>query len=143
MQYFASGKNADQDGQMHPQPRMIRYLLIGLGTICLALGAIGVVVPGLPTTPFLLLAAAFYVRSSERLYTWLLNHKLFGKIVRDFRETRSISMRTKLISAGTMWAMIVLSICLFIESLAVEITISALGVIGTVVLVLIPTTKPR
>lgn len=127
---------------MHRQPVMIRYLMIGLGTICLALGAIGVVVPGLPTTPFLLLAAAFYVRSSERLYSWLLNHKLFGKIVRDFRETRSISIRTKLISTGTMWAMIVLSICLFIENLAVEITILTLGVIGTVVLLLIPTTKP-
>jgi len=122
---------------------MIRYIMISLGTIFLALGAIGVVVPGLPTTPFLLLAAAFYVRSSERLYSWLLNHKLFGKIVRDFRETRSISIRTKLISTGTMWAMIVISICLFIDNLAVEITISALGAIGTVVLLLIPTTKSR
>ena len=122
---------------------MIRYLMISLGTIFLALGAIGVVVPGLPTTPFLLLAAAFYVRSSERLYSWLLNHKVFGKIVRDFRETRSISIRTKLISTGTMWAMIVISICLFIDNLAVEITISALGAVGTVVLLLIPTTKSR
>jgi hypothetical protein len=117
--------------------------MISLGTIFLALGAIGVVVPGLPTTPFLLLAAAFYVRSSERLYSWLLNHKVFGKIVRDFRETRSISIRTKLISTGTMWAMIVISICLFIDNLAVEITISALGAVGTVVLLLIPTTKSR
>jgi len=122
---------------------MIRYIMISLGTIFLALGAIGVVVPGLPTTPFLLLAAALYVRSSERLYSWLLNHKVFGKIVRDFRETRSISIRTKLISTGTMWAMIVISICLFIDNLAVEITISALGAVGTVVLLLIPTTKSR
>ena len=132
-----------QDDKKNRQPMMIRYIMISLGTIFLALGAIGVVVPGLPTTPFLLLAAAFYVRSSERLYSWLLNHKLFGKIVRDFRETRSISIRTKLISTGTMWAMIVLSICLFIDNLAVEITISALGAIGTVVLLLIPTTKSR
>ena len=132
-----------QDDEKNRQPMMIRYIMISLGTIFLALGAIGVVVPGLPTTPFLLLAAAFYVRSSERLYSWLLNHKLFGKIVRDFRETRSISIRTKLISTGTMWAMIVLSICLFIDNLAVKITISALGAIGTVVLLLIPTTKSR
>ena len=128
---------------MNRQPMMIRYIMISLGTIFLALGAIGVVVPGLPTTPFLLLAAALYVRSSERLYSWLLNHKVFGKIVRDFRETRSISIRTKLISTGTMWAMIVISICLFIDNLAVEITISALGAVGTVVLLLIPTTKSR
>ena len=119
----------------------IRFILIGLGTIFLALGVIGVVVPGLPTTPFLLLAAAFYVRSSDRLYSWLLNHKVFGKIIRDFRETRSISLRTKVISIGMMWAMILLSILLFIENLTVEITVAALGVVGTVVLLLIPTSK--
>ncbi len=119
----------------------IRFILIGLGTIFLALGVIGVVVPGLPTTPFLLLAAAFYVRSSDRLYSWLLNHKVFGKIIRDFRETRSISLRTKVISIGMMWAMILLSILLFIENLTVEITVAALGAIGTVVLLLIPTSK--
>ena len=120
---------------------MIRIVLIGLGTIFLALGVVGVVVPGLPTTPFLLLSAACYVRSSERLYTRLLNHKVFGKIIRDFRETRSISLRSKVISIATMWAMILLSIFIFFEILAVEITISALGAAGTLVLLLIPTLK--
>ena len=120
---------------------MIRLILIVLGTIFLAVGVVGLFVPGLPTTPFLLVSAAFYVRSSERLYTWLLNHRVFGKIIRDFRETRSISLRSKVISIVTMWSMILLSILVFIENLAVEITISGLGVIGTVVLLLIPTLK--
>jgi uncharacterized membrane protein YbaN (DUF454 family) len=122
---------------------MIRFVLIALGTIFLALGVVGVVVPGLPTTPFLLLSAACYVRSSQRLYTWLLNQKVFGKIIRDFRETRSISLRSKVISIASMWAMILLSIFIFIENLAVEITISALGAAGTLALLLIPTSKKR
>lgn len=120
---------------------MIRITLIVLGTLFLALGAIGVIVPGLPTTPFLLLAAALYFRSSERLYTWLLNHRLFGKAIRNFRDTKSISLRAKAISIGAMWAMILLSIILFIDNRGVEIAVAALGVVGTIVLLLIPTSK--
>ena len=120
---------------------MIRITLIVLGTLFLALGAVGVFVPGLPTTPFLLLAAALYFRSSERLYSWLLNHRVFGKVIRNFRETRSISLHAKVISIGTMWAMILLSIFLFIGNRGVEVAVSALGVVGTVVLLLIPTSK--
>jgi len=120
---------------------MIRITLIILGTFFLALGAVGVVVPGLPTTPFLLLAAALYFRSSERLYSWLLNHRLFGKAIRNFRDTKSISLRAKVISIGTMWAMILLSIFLFIPNTALRLTIAALGVIGTIMLLLIRTSK--
>jgi len=120
---------------------VIRITLIILGSLFLALGAIGMVVPGLPTTPFLLLAAALYFRSSERLYSWLLNHRIFGKAIRRFRETKSIPLRAKIISIGTMWAMILLSIFLFIPNRNVEIVVSVLGVVGTVVLLLIPTSK--
>jgi uncharacterized membrane protein YbaN (DUF454 family) len=120
---------------------MIRLVLITLGTVFLVFGLIGLVVPGLPTTPFLLLSAAFYVRSSRRLYSWLLNHKVFGKIIRDFRENKSISLRSKVISIITMWSMILLSVLVFVDNLYVKITISALGAIGTVVLLLIPTSK--
>ena len=122
---------------------MIRFVLITLGTVFLGLGIIGVVLPGLPTTPFLLLSAAFYVRSSKRLYSWLLNHKVFGKIIRNFRETRSISLRAKIISIAAMWSMILLSIFVFLDNLAVQLTISFLGVVGTVVLLLIPTLKQK
>jgi len=121
---------------------VIRLLLIGLGTVFLALGVIGVLIPGLPTTPFVLLAAAMYVRSSERLYARLANHRIFGKIIREYRINRSISARAKLVSIFTMWAMIVLSIILFVASTAGRIVIAALGIAGTVVLLILPTTKP-
>lgn len=122
---------------------MIRLAFVFLGTLFLGLGVIGVVVPGLPTTPFILLAAAFYVRSSDRMYSWLLNHRVFGKIVGNFQRTKSISLQAKVISIATMWVMILLSIFLFIDKRIVEIIVAFLGAIGTGVLLLIPTTKTR
>ena len=120
---------------------MIKYILILLGSIFLGLGFIGVIVPGLPTTPFLLLAAGCYVKSSDRLYSWLLDHRLFGKFIHNFRETRSVSIRSKSISLIVMWVMIGVSICLFIKIIPVKIIIALLGVIGTLVILLIPTSR--
>ena len=67
---------------------MLKILLIAIGSFFLILGFIGILIPGLPTTPFLLLSAACYFRSSDRLYSWLLNHKIFGKYIRNFREIK-------------------------------------------------------
>jgi uncharacterized membrane protein YbaN (DUF454 family) len=120
---------------------MIRVLLVIAGTLCLALGAIGIVLPVLPTTPFLLLAAALYVRSSKRLYTWLISHRLFGPFIRRYRETRTISRRSKVISLVLMWAMISLSLLLFIESLYAALAVLVLGAAGTAVLLRIRTAK--
>lgn len=66
----------------------MKTLLAALGAFALALGVIGIFVPLLPTTPFLLLAAALWVRSSPRLYGWLLSHRRLGGYIRDFREKR-------------------------------------------------------
>jgi uncharacterized membrane protein YbaN (DUF454 family) len=120
---------------------MIKALLVTLGTLCLALGAIGIVIPGLPTTPFLLLAAALYVRSSKRLYAWLIAHRLFGPFIRRYRETRSISRRSKIISLLLMWTMICLSILFFIEAWYVALLIVVLGAAGTAALLMIRTAE--
>jgi len=120
---------------------MIKHILILLGSIFLGLGFIGIIVPGLPTTPFLLLAAGCYVRSSNRLYSWLLDHKLLGKYIHNFRETRSISLRSSVISLIVMWIMIGLSISVFIKNIPVRIIIVLLGVIGTCVILSIPASR--
>ncbi|MDH5544260.1 MAG: YbaN family protein [Gammaproteobacteria bacterium] len=73
----------------------LRILLLVAGTIFVGLGIIGIVVPGLPTTPFLLLAAACYARSSERFYWWLLENRWFGPSIRQWRETKSIPSKSK------------------------------------------------
>ena len=120
---------------------MIKHILILFGSIFLGLGFIGIIVPGLPTTPFLLLAAGCYVRSSDRLYSWLLDHKFFGKYIRNFRETRSIPLRSKIISIIVMWVMIGISVSIFIEIFNVKIIIVILGIIGTLVVLIISTTR--
>ena len=81
----------------------MKYILIVLGSISLALGVIGIFLPLLPTTPFLLLAAALYVRSSEELYNWLIHQKYLGTYIRNFREHRAIPLHAKIISVTLVW----------------------------------------
>lgn len=81
----------------------MKYLLIILGSICLALGVIGIFLPLLPTTPFLLLSAALYVRSSDKLYQWLIHQKYLGEYIRNFREHNAIPLRAKIISITMVW----------------------------------------
>ena len=81
----------------------MKYLLIIFGSICLALGVIGIFLPLLPTTPFLLLAAACYVRSSEKLYFWLIRQKHLGTYIRHFREHKAIPLHAKIISVSMVW----------------------------------------
>ena len=83
-----------------------KWLLIAAGFIALGLGTIGVFVPLLPTTPFLLLAAASFFRSSDRLYTWLIQHKWFGATIRHYREHRAITLRAKVVTLLLLWSMI-------------------------------------
>ena len=82
----------------------MKVLFAILGCISLALGIVGIFLPLLPTTPFLLLAAALWVRSSPRLYAWLLSHRCFGEYIRNFRENRAIPLRAKIFSIVLMWA---------------------------------------
>jgi len=80
-----------------------RVLLVALGTAACLLGVVGIVVPLLPTTPFLLLAAALYCRSSPRLYNRLLRHRRLGAYIRHFREERALPLRVKVVSVSLVW----------------------------------------
>lgn len=83
-----------------------RWLLLTAGTAAVVVGTIGIVVPLLPTTPFLLLAAACFIRSSERLYAWLIRHPWFGSYIRNYREHRGMTRRAKVIALGLLWGVI-------------------------------------
>lgn len=88
---------------------MTKVLFAAVGSLFVGIGFLGVVLPGLPTTPFLLVAAGCYVKSSERLYRWLISHRLFGPMIRRFRERRAITRRTKVTAIIMMWTMVGLS----------------------------------
>lgn len=119
---------------------MIKALYVTLGSLSLGAGIAGIVLPGVPTTPFLLLSAALYFKSSERLYKWLINHKIFGKFIKNYRENKSLSRYTKIISIITMWIMITLSVTLFIDNDIIRVIVVALGITGTVFMLKIKTT---
>eukprot|EP01034_Spumella_vulgaris_P034174 gene34174-42136_t len=87
----------------------MKPLLIALGCIFLALAVLGVFLPLLPTTPFLLLASACFARSSERMHTWLRNHGALGRYLTDFEDGRGIPLRGKVLALGLMWPSMVYS----------------------------------
>jgi len=89
--------------------RAVRYALLALGWLSVVLGVIGIFVPVLPTTPFLLLAAACFVRSSRRLYHWLVSHPRLGPWIRDYLDGQGIPLKAKVYSIGLMWASIAFS----------------------------------
>ena len=99
----------------------LKVLLIIAGTVSLVLGIIGIFVPLLPTTPFLLLSAAAYFRGSERLYNWLINHKYLGVYIRNYREHKAIPLRAKIFSVTLMW--LTIGYCMMFLDLSVWIRI--------------------
>lgn len=86
-----------------PKGRIRQYFLIAAGFLGLALGVLGIFLPLLPTTPFILLAAACFFRSSHRLYAWLLRQKFLGRRIRCYRVYKAISLRSKMISLALLW----------------------------------------
>lgn len=82
---------------------LVRVALMTVGVVSLVLGVVGIFVPVLPTTPFLLLSAACFVRSSNRLHTWLVNHRHLGPHISGFTTGTGIPLRSKIIALTTMW----------------------------------------
>ena len=113
-----------------------------LGTLSLGIGVIAIFVPGIPTTPFLLITAALYLRSSERLYKKLISNKYIGPYILEFKANRGMTKRTKMHAIGTMWFMIAISCIFFIEPLNIKLIIISLGIIGTIVMGFIIKTSP-
>jgi uncharacterized membrane protein YbaN (DUF454 family) len=82
---------------------MKNAVLVTSGTLFLALGIVGIFLPLVPTTPFLLLASACYVRSSKRLHQWLLGHGKLGAYIRAFEEGKGIPLQAKIVGLAMMW----------------------------------------
>jgi uncharacterized membrane protein YbaN (DUF454 family) len=96
----------DATGNVHQvvvaRTRVGRVLWMGAGFACVGVGVVGIILPGLPTTPFMLLAAACFYRSSQRFYDWLIHNPRFGHYLRDYREGKGIPRRVKWLAIGVM-----------------------------------------
>ena len=121
----------------HESPA-VRAMLVVAGTACVGLGVLGLFLPVLPTTPFLLLAAACYARASERFYNWLLNNRSFGPAIREWRRYRSIPYRTKLTAIVLMSLTLASSIAFFVRNGWVQAALVVLGVCLAVWLYRVP-----
>lgn len=120
---------------------LIRRVLIVAGTLFVGLGIVGIFLPILPTTPFLLLAAACYARSSERFYRWLLNHRWFGTYIRTYQEGKGIPVKAKALSISLIWLTIVSSVIFVVHPLIVRIILIVIAAGVTVYLLSLPTLR--
>jgi len=121
---------------------LAKLMWISLGSLFVGLGAIGVIVPGLPTTPFLILAAACYIRSSQRLYDWLISNKRFGPYLKDYREGKGIPRKAKRVAVVMIVVFVSFSVVFGIEDLTLKIAVGLLGLVGLLyVLFKVPVAK--
>lgn len=118
--------------------RAVRLFFVLLGTLFVLLGGIGLVMPVLPTTPFLLVAAACYARASTRFYNALLNNASFGPLIVEWRRHRSIPWRVKISAIVLMSATLASSIVFFVEYPPLKIALTVLGMLLAVWLYRIP-----
>lgn len=111
------------------------------GFLCTGVGIAGIFLPVVPTTGPLLVAAWLFARSSKRFYTWLVEHRLFGRYIRTFIKYKAITLKGKILSIAVMCCMIAVSGIFFVESTAVRVILGACAVGGTVWILRYPTLK--
>lgn len=121
--------------------KLSRWALILAGSIFLALGILGIFLPLLPTTPFLLLAAACYFRSSERFYNWLINNKWLGNYIKDYREKKSIPIKIKVITLSILWLAIGYSVLFVVNIFLLKVILILIAVGVTIHILALRTLK--
>jgi len=118
--------------------RLVRMLFVGAGTLSLVLAVVGIFLPLLPTTPFLLLSSACYLRGSERLHRRLLEHPQLGPYIRNFEEGRGIPRRAKITAILLIWVSCAYSIYLLTQP-GLKILLAVIASAVTLWLVRLPT----
>ncbi|ACD96438.1 YbaN family protein [Trichlorobacter lovleyi] len=124
---------------MHMNNRLLRWLLIIIGLVSTGLGIIGIFVPLLPTTPFLLLAAACFARSSERFHSWLVNHNHLGPMIRGYLDGSGIPLRAKYTAITLVWLTLPPSALLLVPPVWAKLLLILLAISITWYLLRLPT----
>lgn len=118
---------------------VLKNTLNVIGIIAVALGILGIFLPLLPTTPFLLLASACFARGSDRLHRWLLGNKLFGAYLRDFEQGKGIPRKAKITALALLWVSLAYSMFQF-PSMLLGALLAIVGVgVTTYLLLFVPT----
>lgn len=117
-----------------------KYLLLFIGTLSLGLGIIGILLPVLPTTPFLLLSSFCYLRSSKRLYNWLIYHRIFGAYLYNYLTYKAVTRRTKVVALIFLWWGLTVSM-LLIDHLHIRLFLAFIGIAVSIHLLMLKTIK--
>ncbi len=119
---------------------ILKPILFLAGVCMMIIGIIGIFVPGLPTTPFMIVAAACFVRSSERCYNWVINNRIFGKAVREYRSGEGMPFKIKVIAWSMMWVFGLYSVLIGIPDTLfyLKLLVLALLIAGTIFIYRIP-----
>ncbi|TFG29128.1 MAG: DUF454 domain-containing protein [Promethearchaeota archaeon] len=120
-----------------PRKKIVKALYFTAGTISLIFGIIGIVLPILPTTPFLLLAAACYARSSDKFYNWLLNNRILGSYIRNYIEGRGMPIKVKIFTISMLWITILISAFLIIQIFWIRVVLIIIAIAVTIHIILI------
>ena len=117
-----------------------KAVLVAAGSLCLALAVLGLFLPLLLTTPFLLLASACYVRSSERLHGWLMGNRMLGPYIRNFKERRGIPLRARVTTVVLLWLPLAYSVYR-LDLLWLELLLVLMGVTWSVLILRMRTVR--
>ncbi len=132
----------ERDAEGRALSRPLRWLLIACGSLSLGLGVLGVFLPVLPTTPFLLLAAGCYLRSSRRLYDWLLATRFPGTYIRDWRSGKGLPRGLKISILVLLFVTIVCSAVFFVSALWLRILLGLVLIGVSIHILRLPTRPP-
>ena len=121
------------------RPRILRFAYTLLGGLFLALGMLGLVLPGFPGTPFLLVAAWLFSLSNERLHRWMMTNRWFGQILADYHAGLGIPRRIKAVAVGCVVVVVAASVTFFVTNWLLRITLVVLAVVGIVFILTRPT----
>ena len=119
---------------------MLRITLIIIGTISTGIGIVGIFLPILPTTPFFLLAAACYLRSSKRFHHWLLNNRFFGIYVKTYVEGKGMPLKLKILAIALIWIAIGVLVGFVVEGLVIRVILVLIHIGVTIHIILV---RPR
>jgi uncharacterized membrane protein YbaN (DUF454 family) len=123
-----SGPLTEKINESKTKRDLVRAALLVLGTLFLATGTVGILLPLLPTTPFFLIAAACYARSSKRFYRWLLYNRLFGSYIRNYREGKGIALKVKIFALALLWGTITYSAFFVVDKIYWQIVLLVIAV---------------
>jgi uncharacterized membrane protein YbaN (DUF454 family) len=123
------------------QFRIYRLLYLISGILLVIIGAIGILLPILPTTIFLILASACFVKGSPKANEWLLNNKIFGAYLKNYQDKSGLTVKVKAASITFLWMMILISAFIFTEELFIRLLLIAIAIGVTIHLLMVKTKK--